>query len=109
MKACRAGMSKAIAAPSSAARTRMCHGWTFPDQTSAANAKARSIMAIWVQQMTTRLGWRSATEPPHIESSSMGSDPTAATVPSSTFDPVNWYTSHPWAVFCIHDPISDTS
>jgi hypothetical protein len=25
----------------------------------------------------------------------MGSDPTAATVPSRTFEPVNWYTSHP--------------
>ena len=82
-------MSKAIATPPSAASTRMCHGWMRPLPTNAANAKASSIIPVWVKKTTVRLGCRSATEPPQTESSSRGSDPTAATVPSMTFEPVN--------------------
>ena len=29
--------------------------------------------------------------------------------PEQTFEPVNWYTSQPCAVFCIHEPMSDTN
>ena len=88
MNDCRAGMSKAIARPPSAASARMCHGRICPLQVKAANTKASSIMAVWVKQTTVRLGCRSATEPPQTESSN-GKDPAAATVPSRTFEPVN--------------------
>ena len=48
---------------------------------------SKTDIPAWVQKTTVRLGWRSATEPPHTESSSIGNDPTAATVPSRTFEP----------------------
>ena len=60
-----------------------------PLPTSAANPKASIIIAVWVKKTTVRLGCRSATEPPQSESSSMGNDPTAATVPNRTLEPVN--------------------
>jgi hypothetical protein len=46
MNACRAGMSKAIATPPSAASTRMCHVWMRPLQTNAANINAVSIIPV---------------------------------------------------------------
>ena len=82
-------MSNAIATPPSAASTRMCQGRTSPLQTSAANTNASTIMALCVNSSTVRFGWRSATDPPHIENSSSGAEPTAATMPSSSFEPVS--------------------
>ena len=87
--ACRAGMSNAIATPPSAANTRMCQGRTSPRQTSTANANANSIMPLCVNSSTVRLGWRSATDPPHMENSSIGAELTAATMPSNSFEPVS--------------------
>ena len=48
MNACRAGISKAIATPPSAANTRICQVWICPLPTSAANTKAVSIIPVWV-------------------------------------------------------------
>ena len=89
MNACREGMSKAIATPPSPASTRMCQGRMCPLPTSAAYPNASSIIPFCVKQTTVRLGCRSATEPPQTESSSRGNDPTAATVPNRTLEPVN--------------------
>ena len=88
-KAWRAGMSNAMATPPSAASTMMCQGRTSPLPTSAANTNASTIMPLCVKSSTVRLGCRSATDPPHIENSSIGAEPTAATMPSRSFEPVS--------------------
>ena len=89
MNAWRAGMSKAIATPPSAASTRMCQGCTSLLQTSAANTNASTIMALCVHNNTIRFGCRSATDPPQSENSSIGAEPTAATMPSRSLEPVS--------------------
>ena len=66
-------------------------------------------MPLCVKSSTVRFGCRSATDPPHIENSSIGAEPTAATRPRSSLDLVRSYTSQLWAVFCIHVPISETN
>ena len=87
MNAWRAGMSNAIATPPSAASTRMCQGRTSPLQTSPANTNASTIIALCVHSRTARFGCRSATDPPQSENSSIGAEPTAATMPSRSLEP----------------------
>ena len=56
-----------------------------------------------------RLSCRSARSPAHRLKSSVGSDVTAVTTPSSSALLVSSSTSHPCAVLCIHVPASDSS
>jgi len=48
MNACRAGMSKAMATPPSAANRRICHVWIWPLPTKIAKTNAVSIIPVWV-------------------------------------------------------------
>ena len=43
--------------------TRMCQGWTTPRKASAAMAKARTIMEVWVMMISVRRDIRSAMTP----------------------------------------------
>ncbi len=89
MNACRAGMSNAITIPPNPASTRICHAWISPVAIRMAKANARTIEHVCVIKTMFRFECRSATDPPQIENSIIGAEPTAATVPKSIFDPVS--------------------
>ena len=56
VKACRAGMSNAIATPFTAEIAMMSHGDASPIHASAARTNAGIICAVCVQRMMARFG-----------------------------------------------------
>jgi len=51
----------------------------------------------------------SAIAPPNAATRKTGIWPEKLTAPSSTAEPVRRYTSHDWAIDCIHVPMSEIS
>src|SRR6266436_8280839 len=86
VNAWRAGMSKPIATPLSAAIMMINNGVANPTQAPAASKNAQIIWAVWVATMIERFGYKSASDPPQIENNIIGADPTAATTPSSNLE-----------------------
>ena len=109
VNAWRAGMSKPIEIPFSAATMMMNEGVAKPNHTPAATKNAQIIWAACVATRIERFGYRSASAPPQMDESIMGADPTAATTPSRSFEFVIWYTYQLIAVCCIQVPMSETS
>src|ERR1019366_3231521 len=64
MNDCRAGFSKALLSPSSAARRPISHSWTAPVTVSSPSASACRPMAICRTTISRRLSTRSAITPP---------------------------------------------
>ena len=70
--ACRAGPSKALITPVTAASSTICHTCTIPVKVSAARMNASTMDAACVMTSRLRLFTRSTTTPPHGEISSDG-------------------------------------
>ena len=109
MKDWRAGFSKALLSPSSAASTPICHTVTSPVTVRSPSASACRPIALWSTIISRRLSMRSAITPPYGASSSTGSVCRATMSPSIALECVSDSTSHDWAVICIQVPISETA
>jgi len=70
--------------------------------------KARTIIEPWVMSSIFRREIWSATVPAKSENNHTGMPLAKPTIPNIMGDAVSSYTRYPWAVACIHVPMSET-
>ncbi len=93
--------------PNTPATVMMCQIWMRPLKMRKPIVSASAICTTWVQMRIRRLSKRSATEPPNMVRKIMGRPAAKFTIPSMIALFVSVLMTQPWAMICIHVPVSE--
>ena len=105
----RAGLSKALAKPSSNDNRYTTGTVTKPAKSKAAKSNACAVINDCINKHISRLSRRSATAPAHAPKINIGKNCMATVMPRSVAFPVRRYTKIDIAVDCNHEPTFERS